>query len=257
MRTVFLLVLLFVTTLSAEDGFRLEGERWTYREGDWEMTGILVKPKGAGPFPAVLISHGRGGSAGSFGLQKAREMVSWGFVCIAPDYTHAGPAMGGKGKGPAGKGQAPGGDLGASAENLRRAKTCLDLLTKLPEVDPKRLAAYGHSMGGFVTIGLAATEPDRLKAAAITGSGVSPREGFPAPAVSVVATIRTPFLILHGDADPVVRPEQSASFAEALQTGGVEHERILYPGEGHPIDQSKREEVFTAVREWFAKHGVK
>ncbi len=257
MRTILFLALLLVSSLHAADGLQLEGERWTYREGDWEMTGILVKPEGAGPFPAVLISHGRGGSAGSFGMQKAREMVSWGFVCIAPDYTHAGPAMGGKGKGPVAKGAAPAGDLGASAENLRRAKTCLDLLVKMPEVDPKRLAAYGHSMGGFVTIGLAAKEPERLKAAAITGSGVSPREGFPAPAVSAVATIRTPFLILHGDADPVVRPEQSASFAEALKAAGVEHERILYPGEGHPIDQTKREEVFTAVRGWFAKFGVK
>lgn len=257
MRTILFLALLLVSSLHAADGLQLEGERWTYREGDREMTGILVKPEGTGPFPAVLISHGRGGSAGSFGMQKAREMVSWGFICIAPDYTHAGPAMGGKGKGPAVKGAAPAGDLGASAENLRRAKTCLDLLEKMPEVDPKRLAAYGHSMGGFVTIGLAATEPERLKAAAITGSGVSPREGFPAPAVSAVATIRTPFLILHGDADPVVRPDQSAAFAEALKAAGVEHERILYPGEGHPIDQSKREDVFTAVRDWFAKFGVK
>lgn len=257
MRTILFLALFLFSALHAADGLQLQGERWTYREGDWEMTGILVKPEGTGPFPAVLISHGRGGSAGSFGLQKAREMVSWGFVCIAPDYTHAGPAMGGKGKGPGTKVRAPAGDPGASAENLRRAKACVDLLVKMPEVDPKRLAAYGHSMGGFVTIGLAAKEPERLKAAAITGSGVSPREGFPAPAVSAVATVKTPFLILHGDADPVVRPDQSAAFAEALKAAGVEHERILYSDEGHPIDQTRREEVFAAVREWFAKHGVK
>ncbi len=266
MRALTLLALLLAFPLQAADGLVLDGERWTYREGDWEMTGILLKPEGTGPFPAVLISHGRGGSAGSFGLQKAREMVSWGFVCIAPDYTHAGPAMGGKGKGPVGprpgqerpgQGQTPPADLGASAENLRRAKTCLALLAKMPEVDPERLAAYGHSMGGFVTIVLAAAEPGRLRAAAITGSGVSPREGFPAPSPAVAAKVVTPFLILHGDADPVVRPGQSADFAEVLKAGGVEHERILYPGEGHPIDQTKREEVFSSVRAWFAKHGVK
>jgi dipeptidyl aminopeptidase/acylaminoacyl peptidase len=254
---VFFLPLL---PLHAEDELRLEGERWTYREGDREVTGILVKPEGDGPFPAVLISHGRGGSGVSFGLQKAREMVAWGFVCIAPDYTHAGPARGagGKGKAPGALGiQPPAGDLGASAENLRRAKTCLDLLAKMPEVDPVKIAAYGHSMGGFVTIALAATEPDRIGAAAITGSGVSPHEGFPAPPVSAAAKIKTPFLILHGDADPVVRPEQSAALAAALKTAGIAHERVLYPGEGHPIDQTKREEVFAAVRRWFAKQGVK
>ena len=34
------------------------------------------------------------------------------------------------------------------------------------------------------------------------------------------------------------------------------HERHVFEGEGHPIDQSKREEVFRLIREWFTKHGV-
>jgi dienelactone hydrolase len=54
------------------------------------MEGILLKPKGKGPFPAMLISHGLGGNAQSFGMMKAREMVKWGLVCIAPNYTHTG-----------------------------------------------------------------------------------------------------------------------------------------------------------------------
>jgi hypothetical protein len=101
---------------------------------------------------------------------KPWEPVKWGFVCIACDYTHA-PA-------PGRRLDANGPDrsrFGASEENLRRASKCLDILASLPEVDPKCLCAYGHSMGGFVTIGLAAKEPDRLVAAAISGSGVAAR----------------------------------------------------------------------------------
>jgi len=234
------------TATTGPKNFTLDGERWTYRDGGFEMSGILLKPDGKGPFPAVLISHGLGGSAESFGMQKAREFVKWGMVCIAPNYTHNRGARGG---------QRPT-DYGASEENLRRAKTCVGILHSLPEVDRQRIAAYGHSMGGFVTIGLAATAPDLLKAAAITGSGVSPRTGFPAPAVELASKIRAPFLILHGGNDPVVRPEQSTSLKDALDRNRVPNDRRVFDGEGHPIDQSKRDEVFGLIRQWFSKHGL-
>ena len=42
------------------------GATWTYRgttEGvTYDLQGHLFKPAGAGPFPAVIISHGNGGS---------------------------------------------------------------------------------------------------------------------------------------------------------------------------------------------------
>jgi acetyl esterase/lipase len=248
----------------AAGDFRLDGERWTYREGEFVMSGILLKPEGRGPFPAVLISHGLGGSAESFGLTKAREMVNWGFVCIAPSYTHAVAAHGNR-PGAAGAGPPPRGARGgpppaasgASAENLRRGRTCLELVSRMPEVDPSRLFAYGHSMGGFVTIGLAAVAPDQLQAAAITGSGIAPAEGFPAPSAARAERIRTPFLILHGSADQVVRPQQSADFKAILDKHRVPNERTVYDGEGHPIDQTQRERAFAAVRAWFENHGAK
>src|SRR5262249_3199103 len=150
---------------------------------------------------------GLGGSAQTFGLAKARELVNWGFVCLACDYTHA-PAPGRRldANGPDRR------SFGASEENLRRASKCLEILASLPEVDARRLCAYGRSMGGFVTIGLAAKEPGRLTAAAISGSGVAPRAGFAAPPVDDASRIKTPFIIFHGDADNTVRPAQSASF---------------------------------------------
>ncbi len=224
-------------------GFKLDGERWTYRDGDFAMDGILLKPEGNGPFPAVLISHGLGGNAQSFGLNKAREMVQWGLVCIAPNYTHTGT----------GSDRA---QFGASAENLRRARTCLEIVRSLPYADGKRVAAYGHSMGGFVTIGLAASAPEVLKAAAISGSGVAPRPGYPAPAAEEAEKIRAPFLILHGTADTTVRPEQSASLQQALERHHITNERHLFEGAAHPIDQTQREEVFRRVRAWFVKQGV-
>lgn len=230
-------------------GFKLSGETWSYEDGSFKMTGILLKPEGKGPFPAVLISHGLGGNAEGFGMQKAREMVKWGLVCIAPNYTHA-VARGA----PRNAARPP--DVGASEENIRRARTCVEILRSQPYVDGKRVAAYGHSMGGFVTIGLAGTAPDLLTAAAISGSGIAPRAGFAAPTAEVAAKIRAPFLMLHGSVDNTVRPDQSAALKEVLDRNKVTNDRRLFEGENHPIDQTKREEVFRLIREWFTQHGV-
>jgi len=224
-------------------GFKIEGEHWTWTDGTRSLKGILLKPEGKGPFPAVLISHGMGGSAETFSLQKAREFVKWGLVCVATDYTHVDQ-----------KGDRK--TFGASEENISRAKTCLDLLAGLPYVDRKRVAAYGNSMGAFLTIGLAAALPDRLAAAAITAGGVNTVAGFPAPAVEEAAKIQAPFLILHGTKDTTVPPERSQLLKEALDKIPVANERKLWEGVGHNLHQEKSDEVYAAVKEWFRKKGV-
>jgi dipeptidyl aminopeptidase/acylaminoacyl peptidase len=111
-------------------------------------------------------------------------------------------------------------------------------------------------MGGFVTIGLASTKVDAVKAAAITGSGISPQDGYAAPSAKAAEKIRTPFLMLHGANDNVVRPEQSAALKQVLDENKVPNDRLIADGQGHPIDQTMRDEVFRLVREWFVKQGV-
>lgn len=202
---------------SPDASFRFDGERWSHGTGPDRVTGILVKPSGPGPFPAILISHGLGGSAESFALPKARDFVRKGYVCIIPNYTHSGRAVGAA----RAASESARANFGASPENLRRARLCADILRSLPEVDASRIFAYGRSMGGFVTIGLAASDAHLLAAAAITGSGVAPREGLPAPSTAEAARIRTPFLMLHGADDPVVRPERSELFKAVLDRNEV------------------------------------
>ncbi len=231
-----------ITTQRLDDG----SVRWSSVRHS--VRGILVRPAGDGPFPAVVVSHGLGGRAATFGLTKAREFARWGMIVIAPDYTHAQAETG------------PGGSssdrstFGASAENVRRARFCVAWLRARPDVDRRRLAAYGHSMGGFVTIALAAEEP--LAAAAISGSGMAPREGFPAPGPEIVRNVRTPMLMLHGADDPVVRPAQSDALKRLLDEAGVPNERIVWPGVGHDVDRAREADVFNAIRAWFERHGV-
>ena len=228
------------------------GATWTLRgpvDGTVvDLRGILMKPTGAGPFPAIVISHGYGGSARQFSTGMGREMRGWGLVAIATDYTHAGG-------GPSG---APGGsnDLGGSVANVIRAHATLSILSRLGYVDLRRVAAHGHSMGAFVTTAFAATHGDLLRVASHTAGGVRP-DGIPlasAPALGQAALIRTPYQWHHGSDDDVVPLALDQLFETALDASGVPHEGHVYPGETHDI--ARNPEVLGRIRAWYAAHGM-
>ncbi len=52
-----------------------------------------------------------------------------------------------------------------------------------------------------------------------------------------VAQIKAPLLILHGEKDPQVPPQESAEFAAALKKAGKTFVYITYPNEGHGFQQ--------------------
>jgi dienelactone hydrolase len=230
-------------------GFTLTGESWSYdpADGGPVISGILSKPPGAGPFPAVLISHGKGGTAAGFALPKARVMTNWSLVCIGPNYTHAG------------SGSLP--ELeGWSPENGRRAAACLTILESLGYVDLSRVAVYGNSMGAFVSAGFCGAMTNRIRAAAITtgGSSGTANTNFPSPAIQEVQAVVAPFLLLHGTEDTIVPPAQSANLQFVLNSNSVPNNRILFEGISHDLhsNPATSNTVLTLIRDWFAQWGM-
>ena len=86
--TFLCLAVLGVSAFAQTPGFKLDGEKWAYTAGDRSFAGYLIKPAGNGPFPAVVINHGKGGRPDQFSVNWAREMVQWGLVGICPTLTH-------------------------------------------------------------------------------------------------------------------------------------------------------------------------
>jgi dienelactone hydrolase len=226
---------------------------WTYRDTvagvAYDLSGVLMKPPGEGPFPAVIVSHGYGGSAAGYARNLGAKLVPWGLVVIAPNYTHAGG-------GPAGS---PGGtgDLGGSAAaNVQRARRALAILEALGYIDITRLAAHGHRMGAFVTTALAGAHPGLLRVASHTAGGVrADQVAGPAPAGAQARTIRTPYQLHHGDRDQVVALAADQRLDELLQAAGTAHELLVYPGFDHnqiPTDAL----MLGRVRAWYARHGL-
>jgi acetyl esterase/lipase len=63
-----------------------------------------------------------------------------------------------------------------------------------------------------------------------------------------------PFLIMHGDQDPLVPPNQSELLEQALRKAGVEVTLRVLHGAGHGGPQFQSTEVRRMVEEFFARH---
>ena len=241
-------------------GFRVSGDpespggaTWTFRDTvdgvAYDLSGVLLKPPGAGPFPAVLLSHGSEGSAAFFASLVGPAMVRWGLVCIAVNYTYAaGVPLG-----------APGGaaEPGASEANVLRAHMTHELLRRLGYVDMSRVAAHGHSMGAYVDAALLSAYPDDFVAASQTGGGVRPDfiVAGPAPSTAQVRAIRTPIQLHHGDADAVVPLSYDQPFDSLLTVLHVAHELYVYADADHLAVRTSAE-MLDRVHAWYAAHGM-
>jgi dienelactone hydrolase len=218
----------------------------------YDLQGILLKPLGSGPFPAVIISHGAAGNANGYSRSIARVMVGWGLVCIATNYTHAGGVpIGSPGTSSQG---------GASAANVQRARKLVDVLRALGFVDMNRVALHGHSLGAFVTIATAGAHPDLFRAASHTAGGVVPDFvpdvlGVAAPTTSQASSIRAAYQMHHGDRDFVVPLAADQLFASVLISRGITHELLVYPGAGHD-DVAMNPTMLDRIRAWYARQSV-
>ncbi|MBA2355123.1 MAG: dienelactone hydrolase family protein [Acidobacteria bacterium] len=212
------------------------------------LQGILLKPRGPGPFPAVVLSHGAGGNAQSYGRALGSVMRTWGLVGIAVNYTHARGA--------------PGGALGtllqqgASPANAFRAHAAVSVLARLRYVDVRRVAAHGHSMGAFVTTAFVAAYPADVRVASHTAGGVLldaiHREGMPAPSVAEARRIQAPYQWHHGLFDYAVTFLLDRRFDSVLT---APHEGHLYRRLRH-AEVATDPEVLSRVRAWYTAHGM-
>ena len=235
------------------DATSVAGAQWTYHEvvsgTTYDLSGILLKPAGDGPFPGVIVSHGAGGNANLYSRSVGTVMRGWGLVVIGVNYTHSGGV-------PIGSPGAAS-EQGASAANVLRARKTVEILSALPYVDPKRIAAHGHSMGAFVTSAVLGAYPDLFLVASHTAGGVRPpgSPAGPAPDDGQVASLRTPYQLHHGDADVVVALAADQRLESLLRARGVEHDLIVYPGATHN-DVAQSEAMLSRVRAWYVGHGL-
>ncbi|MBX9813536.1 MAG: peptidase S9 [Proteobacteria bacterium SG_bin5] len=134
------------------------------------------------------------------------------------------------------------------ADQLAGAK----FLKEQPYVDPKRIATFGWSYGGYMTLKMLEKAPG-VFAAGIAGAPVTKWELYDThyterylgdPKTEPYATsnalvdagkINDPLLLIHGMSDDNVVLDHSTAFAARMQAEGRPFEMMFYPGQTHRV----------------------
>tara|TARA_R110000782_G_scaffold78276_3_gene155051 strand:+ start:94743 stop:97025 length:2283 start_codon:yes stop_codon:yes gene_type:complete len=146
-----------------------------------------------------------------------------------------------------------------------------------PFVDPMKIATYGWSYGGYMTLKLLQKAPG-VFAAGISGAPVSKwelydthyterylgdpnakRSAYPASnAIAEAGRITDPLLLMHGMADDNVVLEHSTAFMSAMQEAARPFDLMLYPGQTHRFTgEGVNVHEWRMIERFLEKYGVK
>jgi dipeptidyl aminopeptidase/acylaminoacyl peptidase len=239
------------------------------------IQGFLYLPPGmrdGATYPGLVQVHG-GGTNSYLRTQNLLEqyLASKGYVVLAINY------RGGSGFGREFQ------DLGVNdwaTGQAHDAAIAADFMRSLPYVNGK-VGMYGYSYGGIMTMATIARHPDKYDAAVPmagiydfgdalinadrlgkiftkTGHGGNPDERKDVYArsntLARVKDVKTPLLIMHGEADVRAPFRQYQLAVEILEKNGKKFESKSYPGEPHGFrNPANRIDMYQRLEAFFAR----
>ena len=250
---------------------------FTSRDG-LTIHGYLTLPPGQGKtnLPMVLNVHGGPQARDSWGYNpEAQWLANRGYACLQVNY-----------RGSTGYGKAF-----QNAGNKEWGRKMHDDLVdavawavKEGIADPKKVAIYGGSYGGYAALVGATFTPDLFCCAVdIVGPSnlitlirsIPPywstflasfyrRVGNPdteeeflksRSPLFKVDQIKVPLLIAQGANDPRVKQAESEQIVEAMRSRGIDYEYLLFPDEGHGFAKPEnRLKFYAAAEKFLARH---
>ena len=185
-----------------------------------EISGWLYKPRGAGPFPGIVLAHTCGGVSEQTEMW-ARKLVGWGYVVVAPD------SFGPRGeKNVCSKGSVVSGNM-----RVADVAGAVDFLNAQPFVVKGQIGLIGHSHGGWTAVRAA------QKYYGLAQRGLKASVAYyPLCNAAFDTNVDVPLLILIGDKDDWTpadscRKLQAAGFARPELV-----EAVYYPNAHHSFD---------------------
>jgi len=230
----------------------------TYKSGDLKICGILIEPKGTGPFPMVVLAHGYIDPKVYVTGQGFRREQDWlprnGYGVLHVDYRNH-----------ACSDKDPRNDVNMRpgyAEDVINAGLAIRN-SDIPWIDNERVAVLGRSMGGGVTYQALTIAPGVFDAA-ITYASTStnaadnfnkwqrnnydisdrildtygepkdnPEQWKRMSSRNYFFRITEPVLAFHGTKDDSCDIKWARATRKALDEAGVDNELVEYKGAGH------------------------
>jgi len=230
----------------------------SYRSGDLRISGVMIIPRGPGPFPVVVLAHGYIDPdiyVSGQGFRREQDALARrGFAVLHVDYrNHAAsdqdPANG------------SGMRMGYAVDVVNAAMAVRT--SRIPRIDTARVGLLGRSMGGGVGLAALVMKPEAFDAAVFYASTSSdPVDNFnrwmradPQVAASIIkrwgdprrdrrawdeitprryfSRITAPVLMIHGMSDDSCPVSWARATQRSLLAAGVRSTLKEYPGEGH------------------------
>lgn len=171
--------------------------------------------------PGVLVVHEWWGH-NEYARGRARALAGMGYTALAVD-------MYGDGKQaehPDDAKKFSGEVMSSLDEATRRFQAAHTLLKEHSTTHPEQVSAIGYCFGGGVVLEMARRGLDLDGVASFHGMLGAKKPAEP-------GAIQAKVLVLHGEADPFVPPEQVAGFKREMSAAGADFKFVGYPGAQH------------------------
>lgn len=202
----------------------------------------VMKPDGAGPFPAIVMLHdcsGLGPRSSGSPARWAKLLVRQGYVVVIPDsFSTRGHADG------VCVNPSPTRNEVSPQRRVRDAYAALEHARTLSYVDGAHVGVMGGSHGGsttLATLAVLARPPGapRFAAGVALYPGCDARYGEWRPGTPGVYRPLAPLLILTGEKDDWTPAEPCRQLAERSHSAGLPVAIKLYPGAHHSFDSDR------------------
>jgi dipeptidyl aminopeptidase/acylaminoacyl peptidase len=245
--------------------------RWRSDDGT-EVEGVLVRPAGSpekGALKTLVCLHG-GPYQSRYGVgfnSMAQFMAARGYQVFMPNFR----SSGGYGTAFMLRHRA---DWGG--QDWRDVESGVDSLVRWGNADAQKLGVFGHSYGGYLSA-WAITQTTRYDAAIVSAGAPDlaalwaqsdthryrafefegrPWESFDkwrkSSPIAFIGRVKTPTLVLNGEADQRIPFPQAQETYQSLKSLGVPTELVRYPREGHGLREPRhRADWFTRQAGWF------
>jgi uncharacterized protein len=218
------------------------------------LHGVFAPASGqrSGPPVTIVFFHGNGGNLSHRAAFVSSMQSELGAHVFIFDY----------------QGYGQSGGIPSEQALAADAQAAIEYVMTRSEIDPARIVYYGESLGGAVAIQLATARPPAglIVQSSFTSIGAMTRLHHPylAPLLPYVATrfdslaavplIRAPMLMIHGESDSLVPPDQSRQLQQAAAGPA---ELVLVPGAGHnDVFVRGGPELWRTVRAFLASLGA-